>query len=304
MKGMRFVYYTLPLVFAVWAIAAVTLLPALHRAASTGIARVRELSRTAQSLVRDRYVAPAAVSNTRSGRATAAVLVSAAILFALVGNPMYDTLKQLPKTIASDLTLVSGNDMATQASIERQRAALLALVDAGVVATSNELRALYHLGRYDVLLRPTRLSEVAPGREFARDPRTGGPVISTSESLRSVVECYPRGSMLVWGNDWGLPYAINSELADAIATSMQEVAVPGPLEVRAFRWEHAPSADTSCAAVRDALSRRARAAKGAGLTNPAHTLSAKGSYHTGRAVSTCVPQAEPTAISPEPHERA
>jgi hypothetical protein len=172
---------------------------------------------------------------------------------------MFETLKQLPKAIVSELIGKGSGATARHGPTEQQRAALARLVAGGdVLMTSNELRALYHLGRYDVLLRPTRLSEVAPGREFARDHRTGGPVISTVQSLHAVVECHARGSMLVWDSDWGLPYAINIDLARAIETRMKEVEVPGPLEVRVFRWEHVASADPECVALRDALSSRPR----------------------------------------------
>ena len=59
--------------------------------------------------------------------------------------------------------------------------------------TTNELSALYYLGRYDVLVSKSRLSEIRDGGEFSLDPRTGRPVIATPKSLALIMDCYPDG---------------------------------------------------------------------------------------------------------------
>lgn len=223
MKAQRYVYYTYPFLFAIWGIAAASLRPLFEP------------------------VLPS------SRRAAAALVVSFCALIALLGNPDYQGLRRLPATIAAELSGQGPSAVALRSQRETQEA-LRKLIDPGeLLITSNELQTIYFLGRYDLLLGASRLDEFAPGKEFGRDPRTGGPVISTPASLSKVLACYGQGSVLVWGNDWRISHAVSPEVSDLIEAETKEVKLPGSLKVRAFRWQHEPTGGPDCARVRKAL---------------------------------------------------
>ena len=128
------------------------------------------------------------------------------------------------------------------------------LAQGEIHVSSNGLKSLFYLGGFDVWVSGTVLHEFAPGRQFARDYRTGAPIVSSGAALRRIVTCYPTGTMIVWGNELERPWALGPDVADVIATSMHAVELPATtLRVRAFQWSHAPAVLADCERVRDAI---------------------------------------------------
>ena len=77
------------------------------------------------------------------------------------------------------------------------------LADAAIVVTTNELSALYYLGRYDVLISKSRLSEIrGSAASSASIPEPGEPVIGTAESLALIMDCYPDGLIVADAIRW------------------------------------------------------------------------------------------------------
>jgi hypothetical protein len=123
--------------------------------------------------------------------------------------------------------------------------------EADVVLTSHELHMLYYLGRADIVVSKERLAEFAD-TEFARDPRTGLPVISRPESLELILSCYSKGLLVTDTlKGWGAPTVIDEANADLIARRMTPIELPSRTHIKAFQWQNATGAapPAACAAI-------------------------------------------------------
>jgi hypothetical protein len=122
---------------------------------------------------------------------------------------------------------------------------------ADVVLTSHELHMLYYLGRADIVVSKERLAESAD-TEFARDHRTGLPVISRPESLELILDCYPSGVLVTDTiKGWRAPTVIDDQTANLIVARTNPVELPAGSKLMAFQWQtsvdDAPPA--ACAAI-------------------------------------------------------
>jgi hypothetical protein len=122
---------------------------------------------------------------------------------------------------------------------------------ADVVIASYILKPLYYLGRGDVSLSYSELSELRweNGRpvEFSIDWRTGKPAISSPESLERIMGCFRSGLILVEKFHWKRAILVPAPAADFIAAHTEEVPLPGDSWLRAFRWRQAqPPARQDC----------------------------------------------------------
>ena len=112
--------------------------------------------------------------------------------------------------------------------------------EAAVLVTTNAMMTLYYLGRYDVSINRSDLKDIAPDTEFVADPRTGGRMISTADSMRLVLTCYPDGLFVTNLRGWRHPlFGINDQAADLLVAQAEEIALPEEWLIRAFRWRHA-----------------------------------------------------------------
>jgi hypothetical protein len=173
-KDTRYIAYAFPFLFAVFGMGLAAAWPGLRRLLGDALRRA----------------IPAPASGLARPRLEVAALGSI-LAFVVLANGAVPRLA----------TMLAGIRVPPQPPLADWRAAAGELApwlgSADVVVTTNELAALYHLGRYDVVLSPSRLSEVArDGREFARDARTGRPVIGSSEGLRSVLDCFGSGLLV------------------------------------------------------------------------------------------------------------
>ena len=109
------------------------------------------------------------------------------------------------------------------------------LADAAIVLTTSELHTLHYLGRYDVLISRSRLSEIADGDEFSIDPRTGRPVIGSPEFLALIMDCYPDGLLIADAKRWRDPAQLDEATADLVEARSEEVKLPA-VGMRAYLW--------------------------------------------------------------------
>ena len=216
-KSPRYVQYVMPFFFVLWGIAFGELLWALRRFLIKTAARaVAPLPRFLQ-------------------RAAGAALLGSSVLFVLLAHGA--TVKTLAHL--AEVT-VPPNEPSP-----RWEAAFTALAprlnDETVVVTTGELQTLYYLGRYDIALSRSRLAEFSR-TQFDRDPRTGRPVIGSAEALAQVMDCFPRGLIVLPEHHWRDPAQVAPAVADLILRRADEADLPPSLRIRAFQWQHPPPA--------------------------------------------------------------
>jgi hypothetical protein len=71
-----------------------------------------------------------------------------------------------------------------------------ALAAGSRVVTSNAMKALYYLGRYDFEMNVSIVGETDTGRDFGVDSRTGGRAIGSAAALRTVID-WPGHTLVV-----------------------------------------------------------------------------------------------------------
>jgi hypothetical protein len=231
-KDTRYISYAFPFLFAVFGMGLAAAWPGLHR-------RFTDLLWG---------VLPEPAPGTARARLEVAALGSI-LAFVVLANGA------VPRLAA----MLAGIRVPPQPPLADWRAAAGELAprlgSADVVVTTNELAALYHLGRYDVVLSPSRLSEVArDGREFARDARTGRPVIGSSEGLRSVLDCFGSGLLV---SDRTRLEALSRQggIGEVLALETRPLPLPRAWSVEARVWEgRGPRRDA--ALCRDLVARR------------------------------------------------
>lgn len=226
MKAERYLYYALPFLFALWGIGLAVLFERLR----AGALRLAEAA------------AASSVPFLPTGIGRGALL-GAALLFAVIasGAPA-QLLFHLARSKAPDDPGRLTPGWAAAAHELRPW-----LESADVVVTSNELAALWWLGRADVVVNASRISELRHGEAHVVDPRTGFAIISSPDAVRRVVTCHREGLVIVAERDQG-GAGVPRETEQAIAAASTRLDLPGLERLRVYHWKHAeftPSA--SCA---------------------------------------------------------
>jgi hypothetical protein len=237
-KGVRYLAYAQPFLFALWGVGLAALAGPLGRF----VAGLREQLAAGMTAVHG------------GGRERLATLALGLALLSVVAvNPFL--LRTV--TLVAEIPLPTENPTARWPAAE---AALRPWLDrAEVVVTTEELGTLFFLGRYDIRFSPSKLGEQPRGsrHEFGRDFRTGRPIIGTNESMQLVLDCFASGLVLGPIVDWGKPHLINRELAGIIAARAQPVELPQGSHMFAYAWaRERPARDgQGCAAARAAVRR-------------------------------------------------
>jgi hypothetical protein len=165
----------------------------------------------------------------RLGRSGMLAALAAVLMFTAVANGAW------VRSAANMLDIVIP-PMKRQADWAAARDTLAPLLtDAAIVLTTNELSALYYLGRYDVLISRSRLSEYGDGEDFSVDPRTGRPVIGTAESLALIMDCYPEGLIVADDSRWDNRAQVSDAVIRLIETRAEEVELPA-VAMHAYVW--------------------------------------------------------------------
>jgi hypothetical protein len=223
MKDYRYLFFALPFLFILWAIALAKAFDYMYPWLLSAIDRV--LRRLAPYL---------------PNRPVRAGLIAAGVVFLIACNG--GVVKAL--MLFAGVHLVSGEeglgmtDSLRRTDWEVAKPFLEREVDqASIVLTSRDMHFLYYLGDYDFIVSSNRLSETG-GEEFSIDPRTGLPVVSTAESINTILECYPDGLIVVEAGQWRFRPAVSDEVADAIEAASQPLAgVPPEAQIKAFEWQ-------------------------------------------------------------------
>jgi hypothetical protein len=108
------------------------------------------------------------------------------------------------------------------------------------VVTSNSVKAIYYLGRYDFELNATIVPETESGTEFGRDGRTGGQAIGTADSIRQVLSLPGRTLVVIESSKIGRASGVNKEAFAVVESHCSELAIAPHEGVRAW-WCVTPS---------------------------------------------------------------
>lgn len=113
--------------------------------------------------------------------------------------------------------------------------------DAEVVLTSDELKALYFVGRVDYDITPEYLSQLRGSRTEPVSPKSNSLWVITPQALRLAMECHGSGLVLTEEWQWGTPRppaGVPVELSEAILELTDPVRLPPEWRLRVFRWRN------------------------------------------------------------------
>ncbi|MDQ3810347.1 MAG: hypothetical protein M3336_08655 [Chloroflexota bacterium] len=118
------------------------------------------------------------------------------------------------------------------------RRVLEPLADSSAVLISgSDLKALYYLGRLDVILHATQLyTPIGRSPEFGLSSTVNRPVISTPESVARVMSCVPSGLVIAERSGWRRPWGVPDATADLLEGHAERVPLPSHWQLLAFRW--------------------------------------------------------------------
>jgi hypothetical protein len=226
-KNPRFLFYAMPFLFALWGIAAAAALRWTSR-------RVRALWRNVRW--------PSAAR----GLAEPATKVSLALVigYLVTANSAYRLSYKMLTVDDGDWALpilYRGEPDWAAAAAE-----LRTVVDSSaVIVSSSDLKALYYLGRIDVVLSANGLGsgpDALP--EFSIASNLLRPTIQHPESMARLIACQRSGLVVVedkhLGRTWSVPPATATYLRD----HTEAIPLPASLRLTAFRWRN-PAADAS-----------------------------------------------------------
>jgi hypothetical protein len=219
-KATRYLSYAPPFLAIVWGIGLATAVTLVSRPAQETYARLIEALALPRGL----------------GSGVGKALIAVAILIVVLSNSFW----LRTATVIGDIALPFENPTTNW------RAAREALgpwvIGADIMITTEELGALYFLGRSDIRFSPSKIRELAPDQrsEFGIDYRTGRPIITKPESLEQLIQCFPRGLVVGPIEDWGSPILISEAVQAVILRYARPIEVPANSHLFAWGWEHEP----------------------------------------------------------------
>ena len=169
----------------------------------------------------------------RIGSRIATSLMVLAFAIVLIMNPFW----LRTATLIGDVALPYDNPVTDWSAAKERLGPLVKDVD--IMITTEELGAIYYLGRSDVRFSPSKIRELAPDqrKEFGIDHRTGRPIITTPESLERLIECFPRGLVVGPIEHWGSPILISKTVQAVIRKYARPFDVPEKSHLYAWSWE-------------------------------------------------------------------
>lgn len=225
LKDIRYLNYALVFFLAIWAMALAELLRAL-----VGVLR---------GLIRE------AGHGRLADRAAIPVAWAVAVPILLFPAAATDWVQAAP-SIAPDRTLAG--QVAPDADWPRIAGTVGPIAEqVEAVVVTDELSTLYHLGDYDYLVQPSRLSETAGGHDFAVDGRTGRPVVASVAALQRIQSCHGSGLILGPVRTWrNATFGIDDAGADHVERTMTPVPLPDGSNAFAFRWSNEAPSPPAC----------------------------------------------------------
>ncbi|MFT3965868.1 MAG: glycosyltransferase family 39 protein [Sphingobium sp.] len=179
----------------------------------------------------------AVTERMRGGSALVPTLAGLGAMIVLTGSaPAYrQTVRILSDTRSDALTApVPDGDW------DKAAPALRALAAGGrTLVTSDDLRTLATIGRFDLFISHSRLGELEPPRDFTKDFRTGRPLVDTGAGMQAVIDCTPSGLIIISNKQWRTPMGVRPDVADLIERRLQPDA-RAPAGFRIYGWRHQP----------------------------------------------------------------
>jgi hypothetical protein len=213
-KNMRYIVYAQPFMFMLFGLG----LGAVWDWISDGLAAFKRQL--------ERHLAPYRLAGWRLGDA----LLWGALVFALLSNAALIRTTTILAGVTVPMEKPPVDWLAARPTLDPW----LDRVD--IVLTMADLEALYFLDGYDVLYGPSRLREVPTAEDFARDHRTGRPVIGSHAALELVQRCTRSGIFITNTHMWRTS-PLNMALADFLEANMSYLEIPGATQVIAFTWD-------------------------------------------------------------------
>ena len=216
-KGTRYFSFAPPFMTILWGVGLAYILPLLWRYAQA---------------TRIRLIETFELPNQLSSRiVTAGIYLAIAIV--VVTNPFWLRTAAMIGNVALPFETPTTDWRAAREALAPRT------TNADIMITTEELGAIYFLGRSDVRFSPSKFEELRGDerKEFGLDYRTGRPVISTPESLEQLIECFPRGLIVGPIEDWGSPILINKAVQAILLEHAEPIEVPKESYLYAWGWE-------------------------------------------------------------------
>lgn len=207
-KSSRYVYYLFPFYAAVWGCAVGGLLVGLVRSVAQGSAQSPRL----------RLVAPLAV--------------------ALLALALSQEGQRALRTAVGKAKVVEVLDYAVEADWSTSVAALKPIAAvADRVVTSNAMKSIFYLGRYDYELNLSIVEETETAEEFGRDIRTGGFAIGTAESTSAVLNMPGLTLVVLEDEKIGKESGVPAAAMEIIRGRCMSLALPGGAGISAWQCQ-------------------------------------------------------------------
>jgi 4-amino-4-deoxy-L-arabinose transferase-like glycosyltransferase len=216
-KATRYLSFAPPFLAIVWGVGLAYIVPPLWRYAGETRIRLTETLALPQGV----------------GSIAGNMVVIAALSIAVLTNPFWLRTATVIGNVALPLETPMTDWRAARAALASWTA------DADIMITTEELGAIYFLGRSDVRYSPSKLQELDPDqrKEFGIDYRTGRPIIAKPESLEQLIDCFERGIIVGPVEHWGDPIRINEAVQDVITRYAEPIEVPKESYLYAWGWE-------------------------------------------------------------------
>lgn len=215
-KGTRYICFAQPFLAIVWGVGLAQAMPAIRGF----LGSTRDL------------LGKTIAFDSRAGERVSYSLLAIVIAMVFVTNPFW----LRTATMIGNVPLPLENPTTDWAAAREALAPWTA--GAEIMVTTEELGAIYFLGRSDVRYSPNKLAEIPEDQrfEFGIDHRIGRPVISRPESLERLIQCFRSGIVVGPIEHWGNPILISEPVQDVIRRNAQPIAVPKKSHLYAWGW--------------------------------------------------------------------
>ena len=207
-KSLRYIYYVMPFLCIVWG-AAIDGMFRYLRSIGTDVGSRRKLH-------------PVAIL----------ALIGVPLLFSLEGQ-------RAVKLALGRLTPLEALGYAVEAEWSSAVPVLQPLAGAADrIVTSNAMKSIYYLGRYDYELNASIVTETDTTLEFGRDERTGRPAIGTAESTRKVLDMPGKTLVVLEQETMNLDSGVSAAAGAEIVSRCTAVALPAEAALSAWECTH------------------------------------------------------------------
>jgi hypothetical protein len=171
------------------------------------------------------------------------VMTAAIFGFAVLSNYSYlTTARLLTREHVSSFPLMGQRDGKLSWS---QSAAKLRKIagDVDVIVSSDDLKAIYHLGRADYVLSPNSLRRpegILP--EFSLDRRTGARIVASKGAISAIMKCHKSGLFIVQAMSLGQSATSHPRLVatNLVSEKAELIQMPKEWGIIAYRWKTPP----------------------------------------------------------------